>query len=398
MKISLLFLSLLSITPLTWAQNATAPRSETILASDPAACTPGLRYYNSTFNQERLCIATNTWSSAGAVTSVGLSMPAWLTVANSPVTASATLTVTPTTAQTSHQVIGTCGSATTFTPCALVAADIPTLNQSTTGNAATATALAANGTNCSSGQPALGVDASGNAEGCAALTAAQVTNAASTNATNTFTGRQNANGAASTAPLKSGLTASIPATCIVGDLYFATDATAGQNIYECASTNTWTQQLNSGGGGGTTTWYNNGVSQGTASAWNFVPGTGITGTFSISGGIAVFSPAVAFSTVLSIAALQSGTPLYCADSTGTTSYTCTLATTGSAALLTYKAGQQFLLNPSATCATSCTLNIDTVGPKSIKKKDCATDPGGVLVLNQPQDIWFNGVNFCLINN
>lgn len=34
------------------------------------------------------------------------------------------------------------------------------------GNAATATALAANGTNCSAGQAALGVDASGNSEGC----------------------------------------------------------------------------------------------------------------------------------------------------------------------------------------------------------------------------------------
>lgn len=65
--------------------------------------------------------------------------------------------------------------------------------------------------------------------------------------TNTFTGRQDATGAASTAPMKTGT--SLPATCIVGDLYFKSDATAGQNIYECQSTNTWTQQLNSGGGG-----------------------------------------------------------------------------------------------------------------------------------------------------
>jgi len=44
--------------------------------------------------------------------------------------------------------------------------NFPTLNQSTTGNAATATALAANGTNCSAGMAARGVDASGNAEDC----------------------------------------------------------------------------------------------------------------------------------------------------------------------------------------------------------------------------------------
>lgn len=43
---------------------------------------------------------------------------------------------------------------------------IPTLNQSTSGNAATATALAANGANCGGGQAAAGVDASGAAEGC----------------------------------------------------------------------------------------------------------------------------------------------------------------------------------------------------------------------------------------
>lgn len=43
---------------------------------------------------------------------------------------------------------------------------ISTLNQSTTGNAATATALAANGTNCASGNYPLGVDAAGNSESC----------------------------------------------------------------------------------------------------------------------------------------------------------------------------------------------------------------------------------------
>ena len=64
---------------------------------------------------------------------------------------------------------------------------------------------------------------------------------------NAFTGRQDASGAASTAPAKVGT--SLPGTCVVGDLYFKSDATAGQNLYECAVTNTWTQQLNTGGGG-----------------------------------------------------------------------------------------------------------------------------------------------------
>lgn len=42
---------------------------------------------------------------------------------------------------------------------------------------------------------------------------------------------------------------SLPATCSVGQLFFLTTATAGQNIHECTATNVWTQQLNTGTGG-----------------------------------------------------------------------------------------------------------------------------------------------------
>ena len=44
--------------------------------------------------------------------------------------------------------------------------------------------------------------------------------------------------------------AGIPATCTVGQLSFITDAAAGRNVYECSSTNTWTQQAVGGGGAG----------------------------------------------------------------------------------------------------------------------------------------------------
>jgi hypothetical protein len=59
------------------------------------------------------------------LTSIGLTMPSWLTVANSPLTSNGTLAVTPTAGQSSHLVIGTCNAATTFAPCLLVAADLP---------------------------------------------------------------------------------------------------------------------------------------------------------------------------------------------------------------------------------------------------------------------------------
>jgi len=51
----------------------------------------------------------------------------------------------------------------------------------------------------------------------------------------------------STAPMKSGT--SLPSTCSVGQAFFKTDATAGQNIYLCTSNNTWTQVQGSGGSG-----------------------------------------------------------------------------------------------------------------------------------------------------
>jgi hypothetical protein len=67
---------------------------------------------------------------------------------------------------------------------AAVAANFPTLNQSTTGNAATATALAANPTDCAANQYATTIDAAGNLT-CAQVAAAQVTGLATSATTDT---------------------------------------------------------------------------------------------------------------------------------------------------------------------------------------------------------------------
>jgi hypothetical protein len=55
-------------------------------------------------------------------------------------------------------------------------------------------------------------------------------------------GSWDASGAVYTIPAQRGITAQLPATCTIGQQYFATDAAAGQNIYYCTATNTWTQQ------------------------------------------------------------------------------------------------------------------------------------------------------------
>lgn len=70
---------------------------------------------------------TSGGGGGGGLSSVGLTMPTWLGVSNSPLTSNGTIAVTAATGQTSHQVIGTCGTATSFAPCALVAGDIPSL-------------------------------------------------------------------------------------------------------------------------------------------------------------------------------------------------------------------------------------------------------------------------------
>jgi hypothetical protein len=95
---------------------------------------------------------------------------------------------------------------------------------------------------------------------CAALCGAQTT----VNGGRDYKGTLKASGsvsavdfssAAATAPARAGTTASRPAGCTQGQIYFATDVTAGQNLYFCTVTGTpgvWTQMSGStsGGGGG----------------------------------------------------------------------------------------------------------------------------------------------------
>lgn len=101
---------------------------------------------------------------SGTVTSVGLAAPAWLSVTGSPVTASGTLTFAAATGQTAHEWLGT-GAGSSVSLQALTAADIPqSLTSSTSGNAATATALATTPTQCPSTQIVTGVAANGNAD------------------------------------------------------------------------------------------------------------------------------------------------------------------------------------------------------------------------------------------
>ena len=100
------------------------------LASGDVTTALGFTPYNST-NPDGYT------SNTGTVTSVGLSLPSFITVSNSPVTTTGTLTGALAT-QTANTVFAgpTTGAAAAPTFRSLVAADIPTLNQNTTGTAA----------------------------------------------------------------------------------------------------------------------------------------------------------------------------------------------------------------------------------------------------------------------
>jgi len=82
----------------------------------------------------------------GTVTSFAApsaSWPTWLVPTVTNLTTTPSLAVTPATGQTSHKVIGTCGTATSFGPCSLVAADLPTIPNTQVSGLGTASTHAA---------------------------------------------------------------------------------------------------------------------------------------------------------------------------------------------------------------------------------------------------------------
>ena len=52
--------------------------------------------------------------------------------------------------------------------------------------------------------------------------------------------------AASTRPVKTG--SSLPSSCAAGQLFYLTTAAAGENLFGCTNTNTWSLEAGAGGG------------------------------------------------------------------------------------------------------------------------------------------------------
>ena len=78
--------------------------------------------------------------------------------------------------------------------------------------------------------------------------ATSVSNAYAAGTVQQFLGALVATGSSRTAPVQAG--AALPANCTTGDQFFNTSAAAGQNLYFCTASNTWTQMSGTGSGGG----------------------------------------------------------------------------------------------------------------------------------------------------
>ena len=80
------------------------------------------------------------------------------------------------------------------------------------------------------------------------LTGASLFGQTTINGGRVITGTWDASGATASKPAKSGSV--LPVTCGVGEQFFNTSATAGQNLYLCSASNTWSQLVGGGGGSG----------------------------------------------------------------------------------------------------------------------------------------------------
>ena len=184
-----------------------------------------------------------------------------------------------------------------------------------------------------------------------------------------------------------------PATCVIGEIFFDSDATAGSNWLGCTATDTWTTQGSGSGGAPTGAQYLTLATDATLTAERVLtPDTNMSVTDAGAGGAYTFGPDTA--KILSRATAQAGA-LGCSDSGGDDTYTCNMTPT----LTTYTAGMVVEFTATATANTgAATLQIDTLagGGKAIKLCDGSTDPAtGDIAVGKQVPLRYDGTVFRL---
>lgn len=216
------------------------------------------------------------------------------------------------------------------------------------------------------------------------------------NQSNTVTaGTQDFSGAAHTLPMKSGTVAGRPASCSVGETYFATDAPAGANLYGCTAANTWSAQAGSGGGGGSVTVQSSSAVVGTRPALNLIAGAGIQNVVTDTGAQINIQTALDSAVVQTQPREQSGASLLCASSGGNpNTYQCAMRPT----LAAYTTGMVLHWVPGMNGAGGgTTLDIDTLGAVPLKMADGITNPSAAdIVEARLYSIWYDGSVFRIV--
>ena len=198
--------------------------------------------------------------------------------------------------------------------------------------------------------------------------------------------------AISTKPVTTGT--SLPSICGVGQMFFLSNAPAGQNVYGCTTANNWTLQSVGGGASGVTV-ESAGSAVGANSTLNFSGGAGVLYAISNTGSAISIQTSANTAVVPTLASLQSGGTLFCASASGSgNTYTCAMSPT----LTAYTAGMLLLFTPNVNgTGGATTLNIDTLGAKAVKKSDGSTNPGASdIVAGRYYPIVYDGMAIRLI--
>jgi hypothetical protein len=132
---------------------------------------------------------------------------------------------------------------------------------------------------------------------------------------------------------------------------------------------------------------------GSTSVLNFESGNGIIQSCHPDAGGRITCTPSYDSAVIPTHSNLRGTEDYCFSTTKKTSYACSIPP---AVISAYTPGMTFVLVADVPCERQCSLNIDGLGPVSIKRSDGRTDPFGALGAGQPQWLFYDGHVFRLI--
>lgn len=189
---------------------------------------------------------------------------------------------------------------------------------------------------------------------------------------------------------------SLPVTCVVGQSYFRTNVTAGLNLFSCTSTNIWTCMScgSSGGGGGLITWQTDGSQSALEQVANFKSGTGILLTGTNPAGKYQLQVDYDPATLPALDGIQSGIVLYIRSTSGNDTYAGCPAHT----ITGYTRGMFVVLDGDTVNTGAATINLCSLGAKSILNRAGGALSDGDITANKPIFLGYDGTQFDILGD